>query len=109
MTELPDLKNEEVLLKPIYFSVDPYLRGRVNDSKSYIQSFQIDHPIEGSALAKVLESKSAHFNPDDIVLGMLPWREITVVSDKIIEKVDATQEPITYFLSVLGMTGLTAD
>jgi len=106
--EIPKMKVSEVMLKLLYFSVDPYMRGRMNDAKSYIHAFQIDQPIEGSALATVMESKSDLFKSGDIVLGMLPWRETTIVSDKGLQKVDATQQPISYFLSVLGMTGITA-
>jgi len=106
--ELPKLKAGELLLKPLCFSVDPYMRGRMNDAKSYIQAFKTDKPIEGSALATVMESKSDLFKSGDIVLGMLPWRESTIISDKGLQKVDATQQPLSYYLSVLGMTGITA-
>ena len=105
---LPGINQEEVLLKPICFSVDPYLRGRMNDEKSYIHAFQINKPIVSNALAKVIESKSDNFIPGDLVLGMLPWSEKCVVSDKELQKVDASQEHLSYFLSVWGMTGLTA-
>jgi len=106
--EIPKMKVGDVMLKPLYFSVDPYMRGRMNDAKSYIHAFKTDKPIEGSALATVMESKSDLFKSGDIVLGMLPWRESTVISDKGLQKVDATQQPLSYFLSVLGMTGITA-
>lgn len=107
-TELSKIKPGEVLLKPIYFSVDPYMRGRMNDSKSYIPAFKIDQPIVGNSLAEVIESKSDNFKPGEIVMGMLPWMEDVVVSDKGLQRIDASQEPVTYFLSVLGMIGLTA-
>lgn len=105
---LSAIKQEEVLLEPVYFSVDPYLRGRMNDEKSNINAFRIDKPIESKALAKVIESKSGHFIPGDLVIGMLPWSERCVVSDKGLQKVDALQEHLSYYLSVWGMTGLTA-
>jgi hypothetical protein len=108
LTDLPTVMEEEVLLKPVYFSVDPYMRGRMNDARSYIHAFQIDKPIEGNALATVVESKSDHFNPGDMVMGIIPWREMSIVSDKGLQKVDATQANLSYHLSVLGMTGLTA-
>ena len=108
LVEIPKLKNGEVLLKPTYFSVDPYLRGRMNDAKSYIQAFQLDKPIVGNALATVVESMSENLKPGDIVMGMIPWSEMSVVPEKGIQKVDASQEPISYYLSVLGMIGLTA-
>jgi NADPH-dependent curcumin reductase CurA len=107
-TKIPELKTGEVLLMPLYFSVDPYMRGRMNDDKSYIQPFQIDQPIVGSALSTIVKSKSENFKEGDIVLGMTPWSEASVLSDKGLQKVDANQEHISYFLSVLGMIGLTA-
>ena len=106
--ELRSIKTDEVLLKPLFFSVDPYMRGRMNEAKSYIHAFQIDKPIEGNALARVIESNSVRFNPGDVVMGMLPWSEMSVVSDKELVKVDASQVPLSYFLSILGMNGLTA-
>ena len=108
LTDLPELKEGEILVKPVYFSVDPYLRGRMNDVKSYVLAFQIDQPIESNALSTVIESKSENFKEGDMVMGMLPWREMTVVSDEGMQKVDTTMNPISYYLSVLGMTGLTA-
>ena len=108
LTGLPVVKDGEVLLKPVYFSVDPYLRGRMNEAKSKTHSFRIDHPVESNALAKVIESKSDYFNPGDTIIGILPWSEKCVVSEKGLQKVDATPDPQSYFLSVWGMTGLTA-
>jgi len=108
MIELSKIKTGEVLLKPLYFSVDPYMRGRMNDAKSYINAFQIDKPIVGGALSSVMESKSDLFKPGDIVLGMIPWRKNAIVSDKELQKVDASQQPLSYYLSILGMTGITA-
>jgi NADPH:quinone reductase len=108
VVEIPKMKTGEVLLKLLYISVDPYLRGRMNDAKSYIHAFRIDQPVESSALAIVQESKSDLFKAGDVVTGMLPWRESTVVSDKGLQKVDASQKPMSYFLDVLGMTGITA-
>src|SRR6478609_9116671 len=70
---LPELKDGEVLLEPVYMSVDPYMRGRMNDAKSYTPPFQVDAPIEGGTVAKVIESKSDVLKPGDMVQGFLPW------------------------------------
>jgi NADPH-dependent curcumin reductase CurA len=56
---LPDLRDGEVLLEGLYYSVDPYMRGRMNDAKSYVPPFEIDQPISGTVIEKVLMSKSA--------------------------------------------------
>lgn len=105
---LSDIKNGEVLLKPNYFSVDPYMRGRMNDAKSYAEPFQIDKPINGGATATVLESKSDKFKAGDTVVGTLPWQEQCVASEKGLQKIDTSIAPESYYLGVLGMTGLTA-
>ncbi len=102
------IKNGEVLVKPNYFSVDPYMRGRMNDAKSYAEPFQIDKSIYGGATATVLESKSGNFKTGNIVVGMLPWQEQSVASEKDLRKIDVKIAPESYYLGVLGMTGLTA-
>lgn len=105
---LPELKEGEVLLEGLYYSVDPYMRGRMNDAKSYVPSFEIGEPMTGTVIEKVLESKSNEFKPGDIVTGQLPWRVQTVVTAKGLSKIHVSEEPVSYHLDVLGMTGLTA-
>jgi NADPH-dependent curcumin reductase CurA len=105
---LPDLRDGEVLLEGLYYSVDPYMRGRMNDAKSYVPPFEIDQPISGTVIEKVLMSKSTDLKPGDIVSGRLPWRVQTVVPAKGLSKIDETVAPVSYHLGVLGMTGLTA-
>jgi NADPH:quinone reductase len=106
--ELPVLKEDEVLLKALYYSVDPYMRGRMNDSKSYIASFTIDAPMEGAVVAEVIESKSDKYSVGDAVLGMLPWQENMIASVKNVQTIDKNAAHKSYYLSVLGMPGLTA-
>jgi NADPH-dependent curcumin reductase CurA len=106
--ELPHVQEGEVLLRGLYYSVDPYMRGRMNDSKSYIPPFQLDKPLVGSIIAEVLESKSSDFKTGDTVIGSLPWAKEFVSSAKILRTIDTTIAPASYYLGVLGMTGLTA-
>lgn len=106
--ELPEIKTGEVLLKALYYSVDPYMRGRMNDAKSYAPPFEIDKPITGSVIAKVLQSKSDNFKIADVVAGMLPWQEEMVADENILKVIDTTIAPASYYLGILGMTGLTA-
>lgn len=106
--QLPELKSGEVLLEANCFSVDRYMRGRMNDAKSYVPPFQIDQPIEGGVIAKVTDSKSDDFKVGDMVLARLPWRLKTVAPSKILQKVDTRQAPASYYLGILGMPGLTA-
>ena len=106
--ETGKLNDNEVLLKPWYISVDPYMRGRMNDVKSYAPSFQLDQPISGSALAKVIESKSNSFFEGDMIFGMLPWATYCVEKAEKLRKVDIKSFPPEYYLGILGMPGLTA-
>ncbi|MBG6111614.1 NADPH-dependent curcumin reductase CurA [Flavobacterium sp. CG_9.10] len=106
--EVPEIQNGEVLLEGIYYSVDPYMRGRMNDAKSYSAPFEIDQAIQGGVIAKVLDSKSDNFKTGDIVAGTLPWKEKFAISEKSIKKIDTSIGPASYYLGVLGMTGLTA-
>ena len=106
--ELPVLAVGEMLLKGLFYSVDPYMRGRMNDTKSYAPPFQLDQPIQGSVVAKVMESKSKDFKQGDIVAGFLPWQERFISDGENLQKIDATIAPLSYYLGILGMTGLTA-
>ena len=106
--ELPVLNEDEVLLKGLYYSVDPYMRGRMNNSKSYIASFIIDEPIEGAVVAEVLESNSDKYSIGDVVVGMMPWQENIIANVKNVQAIDKNAAYKSYYLSVLGMPGLTA-
>ena len=106
--ELPEIKTGEILLKGVYYSVDPYMRGRMNDAKSYAPPFEIDKPIAGSVIAKVVDSKSESYSAGDTVVGQLPWQKDIVATDKDLRRIDTDAAPASYYLSILGMTGLTA-
>ncbi|RPD38260.1 NADP-dependent oxidoreductase [Chitinophaga barathri] len=106
---LPEVKTGELQLKGRYYSVDPYMRGRMNDVKSYSPPFKLEHALEGGAVAEVVESKDPAFAPGDLVLGpYLPWATEMVVPAATVKKIDTNLAPASYFLGVLGMTGLTA-
>ncbi len=106
--ELPSLKNGEVELVPKYVSVDPYLRGRMRDAPSYTPPFKLDQPIVSGVVAEVTKSQNAQFRPGDFVLGMLPWQEKQIALAEGLHKVDPNRAPLSTYLGVLGMTGLTA-
>ena len=107
-SEIPQLKEEEVLLKTSYVSVDPYLRGRMMDAKSYIEPFELNKPIVSGCVAEVLESKSSSLKAGDFVTGMMEWKEYQVLNTDNLKKVDPKQAPLSAYLGILGMTGLTA-
>ncbi len=105
---LPRLEDGQVHVRNLWLSVDPYMRGRMNESKSYIPPFQIDAPMEGGAVGEVVESKAEGFAPGDLVVHMAGWRDEAVIPVKGIHKLpDLGVEPQA-FLSHLGMPGATA-
>ena len=106
--ELPEIKDKEVLLEAMFLSVDPYMRGRMNDAKSYTPPFEIGKPITGGVVAKVLKSNSASFKENDIVTGNLPWQQHCIAAENGLIKVDTSIAPASYYLGILGMPGLTA-
>jgi NADPH-dependent curcumin reductase CurA len=106
--ELGEIIDNEVLLEAMYYSVDPYMRGRMNDVKSYAPPFEIGKPITGSVIAKVIKSKSINFKENDIVTGNLPWQQHCIVTATGIIKIETSMAPASYYLGILGMPSLTA-
>lgn len=104
----PEPKNGEVLLKTLYVSVDPYLRGRMRDEESYIPSFKVGEPISSGIIAEVTESKNDNFKKGDFVSGMLSWKKWQTHSGKGLQKVDKDKAKLSAYLGILGMTGMTA-
>ena len=103
----PTLKEGQVLLKPTYISVDPYMRGRMILSKSYIEPFKLNEPLVGGVVAEVIESKSDVLKVGDSVQGMLPWAT-EIVADATTLRQIPKNIPASYFIGILGMPGLTA-
>ncbi|MGY8915475.1 MAG: NADP-dependent oxidoreductase, partial [Flavobacteriales bacterium] len=104
----PEIKSGEILLKTSYISVDPYLRGRMRDVKSYIAPFELHQPIVSGIVAEVLETKNNNFDKGDFVTGNLQWKEQQVATGEGLMKVDAKKASLSAYLGILGMTGLTA-
>lgn len=98
----------EVLIRTNYISVDPYLRGRMNDVKSYVAPFELNEVISSGVVGQVVESKSSRLEKGDMVTGMLGWQQYSLAKESAVRKIDITIAPATAYLSVLGMTGLTA-
>ncbi len=106
--EQPVPKNGEILLKTVYVSVDPYLRGRMNDAKSYVPPFELNKPIQSGIIAEVMDSKEADFKKGDFVSGILDWKEYQTSNGKGLTKVNKAEAKLSSYLGILGMTGLTA-
>ena len=103
-----DLKDGELLLKALYISVDPYMRGRMSDAKSYAPPFEVGKPIYGGIVARVIESKADGFTSGDTVLANMNWQEQQTVSASLVTKIEKSNVPLSYYLGILGMPGLTA-
>jgi NADPH:quinone reductase len=97
----------DVLVRTLYISVDPYLRGRMREGRSYIAPFEVGQVIESGVVGEVVESRSAEFKPGDIVTGMLGWRLYNSANAGSLRNVPAGA-PISTALGVLGVPGLTA-
>uniref|UniRef100_A0AAU3HUI9 NADP-dependent oxidoreductase n=1 Tax=Streptomyces sp. NBC_01393 TaxID=2903851 RepID=A0AAU3HUI9_9ACTN len=98
----------EVLVRNAYVSVDPYMRGRMSAAKSYVAPFELGETMQGGAVGEVIASNAEGIEAGDHVLHFLGWREYAVVDAKQAVKVDPQAAPLSTYLGVLGMTGLTA-
>ncbi|MDM7989382.1 NADP-dependent oxidoreductase [Arthrobacter sp. zg-Y877] len=105
---VPELQEGQVLVRNLHMSVDPYMRGRMNDAKSYVPPFQLDAPLEGGAVGEVVESRSPDHKPGDKVLHGLGWRDYAVLDGRRARVIDTDAAPASAYLGVLGMTGETA-
>jgi NADPH-dependent curcumin reductase CurA len=105
--EAPQPNDREALVRTLYISVDPYLRGRMREGRSYIAPFEVGQVIESGGVSKVVESRDPRFQPGDIVTGMFGWRLYNAVKADGLMKVPPGV-PVTTALGVLGMPGLTA-
>nr|WP_208600336.1 NADP-dependent oxidoreductase [Micromonospora marina] len=107
-TEVPTPGPGQVVVRNRFMSVDPYMRGRMNDVKSYVPPFALDAPLDGGAIGEVVAGEAGGVKPGDTVLHGLGWREYALVDAKGVRTVDPGLAPVTAYLGVLGMTGLTA-
>ncbi|MCO1614927.1 MULTISPECIES: NADP-dependent oxidoreductase [Micromonospora] len=107
-TEVPTPGPGQVVVRNRFMSVDPYMRGRMNDVKSYVPPFALDAPLDGGAIGEVVAGEAGGVKPGDTVLHGFGWREYALVDAKGVRKVDPGLAPVTAYLGVLGMTGLTA-
>ncbi|EXU81918.1 NADP-dependent oxidoreductase [Comamonas aquatica] len=110
-TATPALQDGEVLVRHHYLSLDPYMRGRMNDSKSYAASQALGEVMIGGTVGEVVESRHPKFQPGDQVVGMGGWQLYSVVDGNapgMLRKVDTTHVPLSYYLGAVGMPGVTA-
>ncbi|MTB70836.1 NADP-dependent oxidoreductase [Arsenicicoccus cauae] len=106
--DLPELADGQVLVRNTAMSVDPYMRGRMNDVKSYVPPFQLDQPLDGAAVGEVVASRSDSVPVGARVLHGLGWREHAILPADRVTAIDTSRVSETAYLGVLGMPGLTA-
>jgi NADPH-dependent curcumin reductase CurA len=106
--ELPELAAGQVLVRNLVMSVDPYMRGRMNDVKSYVPPFEIGEPLDGGVVGEVVESLDPSMHVGDVVLHGSGWREYAVLPARHATRIDLDLAPAGAYLGVLGMPGLTA-
>ncbi len=106
--DLGEPKEGEFLVQNEFISVDPYMRGRMRDAKSYVEPFQMGEAMEGGCVGKVVASKTHDFPKGSYVSGNAGWRDYWISKGKDAVAVDPEKVPASAFLSVLGLTGMTA-
>jgi NADPH-dependent curcumin reductase len=110
-SETPPLQDGQVLVRHHFLSLDPYMRGRMNDAKSYAVPQPLGQVMQGGTVGEVVESRSPLFQPGDKVVGMGGWQQYSVVDATqpgALRKVDTTHVPLSHYLGAVGMPGVTA-
>ena len=105
---LPEIAHGQTLVKNTYFSVDPYMRGRMGERETYIAPFELGKPLDGGCVGQVIETKSEKFQEGDFVLGNNGWREFFVTDGRELTLIDPDVASIQNYLGILGMPGFTA-
>lgn len=106
-TTLNELKEGQMRLQPLYISVDPYMRSRMNESLQPGAAFELNHPISGPVIAEVIESRDSSFEVNTILAGQLPWATQLIAGAGELQKIDTNGIPASAYLGLLGMPGLT--
>ncbi|MGA8987021.1 NADP-dependent oxidoreductase [Aeromicrobium sp.] len=105
---MPEPADGEVLLRTVYLSLDPYMRGRMNEAKSYAAPVELGAVMEGGTVAEVIQSRDPSLKPGDMVLSHLGWQSHGVQQARHVRKLDPARAPISTAVGVLGMPGFTA-
>lgn len=107
-TSVPEPAKGQLLVRNLYMSVDPYMRGRMNDIPSYVPPYRIGEPLDGGAVGEVVASRHPDWGEGDFVLSLAGWRELYLSDGAALRKVDPKLAPLSAYLGALGMPGLTA-
>ena len=107
-TKLEPIQDGQVLVRNLYLSVDPYMRGRMNGGKSYVPPFELGKPMSGGAVGEVVESRVPEFQSGDVLTSNYGWREYFMATPSELHPVSRDIQPLSVYLGALGMTGMTA-
>ena len=107
-TDVPEPGSHEVLVRTLYLSVDPYMRGRMRDVESYAEPWEVGEPMRAGAVGEVRASNHPDFSEGDVVTGTLLWADYAVAEGRDLRRIDPDRGPISTALGVLGMPGVTA-
>ena len=106
--ELKTLPDQQVLVRNLFMSVDPYMRGRMNEGKSYVPPFELGKVLAGGAVGEVIESRAPEFKVGEVVTSNFGWREYFMAAPADLHRVSREIQPLSVYLGALGMTGMTA-
>ncbi len=106
--KIPEIEKGQILVRNVYLSVDPYMRGRMGERETYIAPFELGKPLEGGSVGQVIESRSEEFKDGDYVLSNMGWREFFISDGEGLIQILPDTAPIQHYLGVLGIPGLTA-
>jgi NADPH-dependent curcumin reductase CurA len=106
--KLPALADGQVLIRSRFLSLDPYMRPRMTETRSYVPPFELDKPLTGGSVGEVIESRNERYAKGDVVMGLLDWATHTVHDGKGLRKIDPNLAPLSAHLGVLGMPSFTA-
>lgn len=107
-TDVGEPGSGEVLVRNLYMSVDPYMRGRMNDVKSYIPPFQVGEVLQAGVVGEVVSSRFDGLSEGDHVTGMLGWENYSIADGRLLRKIPGSEAPLSWHLGILGMPGMTA-
>lgn len=105
---LPELADGQILVRQLFLSLDPYMRPRMTELRSYVPPFNLDQPLTGGSIGEVAQSRHPKFAKGDLVMGLLNWATHTLHDGKGLRKIDAGGVPLSAYLGVLGMPSFTA-
>ncbi len=105
---IPEVGQGQLLVRNLFMSVDPYMRGRMNEAKSYVPSFQVGEVLQAGVVGEVIASSNKNYAEGDFVTGMLGWENYSLSDGSGLHKVPKGPVPLSYYLGILGMPGMTA-